>query len=71
MNASVYLLVSSDNANWSIAQGTSATPADGNGTITFTQSRVAGTYCFKAYYAGNAQYKEAFCPTTQVVVKAM
>ncbi|MGZ4916405.1 MAG: hypothetical protein ACXV45_07075 [Halobacteriota archaeon] len=65
----VYLLVSKDNANWSLVSRT-ADSTDGSGVYAFNGSRTAGTYYFRTYYDGTAQYKEAFSPSVKVTVGA-
>ncbi|MGZ4929995.1 MAG: hypothetical protein ACXV48_03260, partial [Halobacteriota archaeon] len=67
-NQSIYLLVSKDNVNWSLASSATA-KTNSNGAYAFSGSLAAGTYYCRTYYDGTAQYKEAFSPTVKVVVK--
>ncbi|MGZ4902262.1 MAG: hypothetical protein ACXVH9_03845, partial [Halobacteriota archaeon] len=63
----IYLLWSTDKTNWSRAASSTTTNTDG--VYAFSGSLPVGTYYFRAYYDGNAQYKEAFSSVITVVVK--
>src|SRR5450759_3208400 len=55
-NANVYLHVSTDNTNWSLATSTTATTA-ANGAYTFSGTLNPGTYYFRTYYDGADWYR--------------
>ncbi|MGZ4916798.1 MAG: putative glycoside hydrolase [Halobacteriota archaeon] len=64
----IYLLWSTDKTNWSRTVSSTAT-TNADGVYAFSGSLPVGTYYFRAYYDGNAQYKEAFSSVVTVVVR--
>ncbi|MGZ7168887.1 MAG: lectin like domain-containing protein [Halobacteriota archaeon] len=67
-SAKVYLLMSKDGVNWQLASSATAS-TNSNGVYAFTGALDKGTYYFRTYYDGTAQYKEAFGPVSTVVVR--
>ena len=58
-NSSVYLQVSTNDKNWSLASST-AVATDTSGAYVFLKSFPVGTYYFRTYYPGSDTYREAF-----------
>lgn len=66
--APVYLHLSKNGVNWSLASASPA--ATSNGVYGFTGALDQGTYYVRAYSPGTSQYREAFSQTVKITVGA-